>query len=84
MTVGVREFREGLASYLDQTEPVTVTRHGEPAGLFIPIVRDRKAAIAAYVQSAKKVQAMLAAAGVTEDEVVADFIELRKSGALAK
>jgi len=84
MTVGIREFREGLASYVDQTEPVTVTRHGQAAGLFIPIARDRKADVAAYVEAAKQAQVALAAAGVTEDEVVAEFAAMRCSEGTAQ
>ena len=79
MTAGVREFRQDLADYIDQTEPVTVTRHGRTVGLFIPVHQDRKAEIAAYVEAAKKASALLADLGMTEDEVVAEFASLRKA-----
>ncbi|CAG7603622.1 type II toxin-antitoxin system Phd/YefM family antitoxin [Leucobacter soli] len=78
-TVGVREFRQGLAEYIDQTEPVTITRHGQTVGLFIPVHRDRKADIAAYSEAARKANALLEEWGMTEDEVVAEFEALRKA-----
>lgn len=84
VTVGVREFRQSLADYIDQAEPVTVTRHGQTVGLFIPVHRDRKADIAAYVEAAKKAEGLLAEWGMTEDEVVAEFEELRRADQEAK
>ncbi|MDO5671406.1 MAG: hypothetical protein Q4G30_00935 [Actinomycetaceae bacterium] len=77
--VGVREFRQGLADYIDQTEPITVTRHGRTVGLFIPVHQDRKAEIAAYVQAAKKANELLTHMGITEDAAVAEFESLRKA-----
>ena len=41
LTVGVREFRQDLADYIDGDEPVTVTRHGRRVGVFIPTRGDR-------------------------------------------
>ncbi|MBN9139240.1 type II toxin-antitoxin system Phd/YefM family antitoxin [Leifsonia sp. H3M29-4] len=79
VTVGVREFRQDLADYIDQAEPVTVTRHGQTVGLFIPVRRDRKAEIAAYSEAAKKASALLEQLGMTEDEVVAEFDAMRKA-----
>lgn len=79
-SVGVREFRQDLAGYIDQTEPVTITRHGQVVGLFIPVHRDRKADLAAYVEAAAKADTLLAQWGVTEDEVVSEFESLRAAG----
>lgn len=78
-TVGVREFRQGLAEFIDQTEPVTITRHGQTVGLFIPVRRDRKADIAAYAEAAKKANALLTEWDTTEDEVAAEFDALRRA-----
>jgi len=78
VTVGVREFRQDLADYIDQTEPVTVTRHGRTVGVFIPVHQDRRAELTAYVEAAKKAGALLVELGATEDEVVAEFGALRK------
>ena len=40
--VGIREFREKLATYLRESNaPVAVTRHGDTVGYFIPARRKR-------------------------------------------
>ena len=79
-SVGVREFRRDLAHYIDQTEPVTVTRHGQAVGLFVPVRRDRQAEIAAFAEAASRARALLEELGTTEDEVVDEFDALRGSG----
>jgi len=79
VTVGVREFRQGLADYIDQEEPVTVTRHGRAVGLFIPVHRDREAEVAAYAEAARKASNLLSEMGLSEDEVVVEFDALRRS-----
>lgn len=77
--VSVGEFRQSLVEFIDQTEPVTITGHGQTVVLFIPVHRDRKAEIAAYAEAARKANALLAEWGVTEDEVVAEFDALRRA-----
>ena len=83
VSAGVREFRQGLSDFIDQSEPVTVTRHGQTVGLFIPVHPDRKAAVAAYAEAAEKANALLIELGMTEDDVVAEFDRLRKGAAPA-
>jgi len=39
--VGVREFRERIATYLESGAPVAVTRHGETLGVYVPTRRKR-------------------------------------------
>jgi len=75
ITVGIREFRENLAAYLLESDaPVTITRHGDTIGYFIPARRKRsEAERAALKEAAAQLDALLAAKGVTEDELVADF-----------
>ena len=34
--IGMREFRENLAGYLESGKPLAITRHGETLGYFIP------------------------------------------------
>ena len=34
--VGIREFRENLATYLESTTPVAITRHGATIGVYVP------------------------------------------------
>lgn len=79
VTVGVRQFRQDLADYIDQAEPVTVTRHGQTVGLFIPVHRAGRAEIAAYSEAVKKASALLEQIGMTEDEAVAEFDAKRKA-----
>ena len=40
--VGIREFREKLSAYLlESDEVITITRHGETVGYYIPTRRKR-------------------------------------------
>jgi len=78
-TVGVREFRQGLAEFIDQNEPVTVTRHGQTVGLFIPVHRDRNTDIAAYAHAAQRANELLNELALSENEAVEEFAALRTS-----
>ena len=81
VTVGVREFRSDLAGYIDQSEPVAITRHGQTVGLFIPVHRDRKADLAAYAQAARKAAALLGDLGLSEDQAIAEYAATRRGHA---
>jgi antitoxin (DNA-binding transcriptional repressor) of toxin-antitoxin stability system len=77
--VGIREFRAGLADFVDSDEPVAVTRHGHTVGYFIPVKADRAADVAALKAAGEKLDALLA---VTDDEVeamVEDFKTRREA-----
>jgi antitoxin (DNA-binding transcriptional repressor) of toxin-antitoxin stability system len=78
-TVGIREFRENLASYLESDKPVTITRHGDTVGIHNPGPRRKPTPEdwARLRESTVRVQRMLAEAGVTEEEVIADYEKLR-------
>ncbi len=73
--VGIREFREKLATYvLESDTPVAITRHGDTVGYFIPARRKRSdEERAALKEAAERLDGLLAAKGITEDELVADF-----------
>jgi PHD/YefM family antitoxin component YafN of YafNO toxin-antitoxin module len=77
--VGVREFREKLAAYLLESDsPVVVTRHGDTVGFYIPARRRRsETERAALKEAAARLQRMLAAEGISEDEIVRDFTRWR-------
>jgi len=81
LKVGIREFREKLASYLLESDtPVAITRHGDTVGYYIPARRKRtEADRAALKEAASRLQQMLDAQGISEDEVAADF-KLWRSG----
>ena len=73
--VGIREFREKLATYvLESDAPVAITRHGDTIGYFIPARRKRSdTERAALKQGAAQFDALLAARGITEAELVSEF-----------
>jgi antitoxin (DNA-binding transcriptional repressor) of toxin-antitoxin stability system len=72
-SVGIREFRAGLADFIASAEPVAVTRHGHTVGWFIPTPVDRDAEVASLRSAAAALDSLLAQRGVDVDEVVADF-----------
>jgi hypothetical protein len=78
--VGVREFREDLARYLESSKPLAITRHGRTIGLYIPLRQkpDEKA-LQELREANAQVQRLMEEAGITEDEVVAEFNALRKA-----
>jgi prevent-host-death family protein len=83
--IGIREFRENLAGYLLSSKPVTITRHGEPIGYVVPVRRrPTKTQLETLHEAGEKIDAMLAEAGVTEDELVRDFRKLRRERRKAK
>jgi antitoxin (DNA-binding transcriptional repressor) of toxin-antitoxin stability system len=78
VSVGVREFRRDLSSHIDSDEPVVVTRHGRRVGVFVPTRGDRAEAIAAYRAAVDEAHALVAAHGLDEEELVAEFDAARK------
>jgi antitoxin (DNA-binding transcriptional repressor) of toxin-antitoxin stability system len=77
--VGIREFRENLASYLESQTPVAITRHGATIGIYVPTRRKpSEADLEALRAAGKKMQSLIAAAGTTDEEIVAEFKEVRR------
>jgi antitoxin (DNA-binding transcriptional repressor) of toxin-antitoxin stability system len=79
LKVGIREFRTHLPHYLLETgQPVAVTRHGETIGYFIP---SRESKTADDIEILKTVAAhldsLLAAKGISEEELVSEFKKRR-------
>jgi antitoxin (DNA-binding transcriptional repressor) of toxin-antitoxin stability system len=78
--IGIRELRDKLASYMESTVPIEVTRHGQTVGFYIPVPkRPGQAEREALVEAGRRMQAELARLGVTEEELVADFKRWRKA-----
>ena len=76
--VGIREFRENLSSYLEAEKPVAITRHGATIGVYVPTrPRPSKETLEALRVAGEKMDAAIAAAGTSEEELIADFEELR-------
>ena len=78
--VGIREFRDKLASYLLESDaPVAITRHGDTVGYYIPARRTRNDSERdALREVAARMQTMLAAKGISEEEVLQDYKSWRK------
>jgi len=78
--VGVREFRERMASFLESDTPVAVTRRGETLGIYVPARRRRPetATVSELKMAADRLAEALA--DVEEDELVAEFRQARRRG----
>ena len=77
--VGIREFRENLSGYLESKTPVAITRHGATIGIYIPTKpKPSQADLEALRIAGQKMQEMIASAGTTEEELMADFKKLRR------
>ena len=80
LRIGIRELRDKLASYIESTVPIEVTRHGQTVGFYIPVPRrPGQAEREALLEAGRRMQAELARLGLTEEELVADFKRWRKA-----
>ncbi len=78
--VGVREFRENLSSFLESGNSLAIERHGKTLGFFIPAHRrDRKADIEALRAAGKELDSMIASWGVSEEELMKEYKEIRRA-----
>ena len=80
-SVGIREFRASLTEFIDNKQPVAVTRHGQTVGFFIPTARPAQADLQALRDAADKLESIMS---LTENDVeaaVRDFDVLRKGTA---
>ena len=78
--IGMREFRENLAGYLEAGKPLAITRHGETLGFYIPArKKSRNAEVEAMRAAAKELDAMIAAWGASEDELMQEYKEIRRA-----
>ena len=82
--VGIREFRAGLAEYIESETPVTITRHGQTVGFFIPARGQMDADLAALKKASAELDRMLAAQSVDVEAVAAEFKAARKAAASRK
>ncbi len=83
--VGIREFRENLSAYLESKSPVAITRHGATIGIYLPTKpKPSHADLEALRIAGEKMQALIAAAGTAEDELVSDFKKLRRESRTRK
>ena len=93
--VGVRAFRENLASFLESKTRVGITRHCTTIGTYVPgahTVRNGvrrtpkpcQADLKAFRLAGEQLDAMIAAAGTTAEELIADFEKARKEKRAAR
>ena len=80
LKVGIREFRDKLASYLlEAAEPVAITRHGDIVGYYVPARRKRsETERATRKEAASRLQQALAAEGISAEEILKDFKRWRR------
>ncbi|HUI42343.1 MAG TPA: type II toxin-antitoxin system Phd/YefM family antitoxin [Terriglobia bacterium] len=78
LKVGVREFRERIASFLASDTAVAVTRHGETLGVYVPTRRRRRKTAELTELRAAADRLAKALADVDEDQVVAEFKRARR------
>jgi len=80
LKIGIREFRENLADYLESGAPLAITRHGQTLGFYIPAQkRSRKAELAAMRAAAKDLDEMIASWGAGENELMEEYKRVRRS-----
>jgi antitoxin (DNA-binding transcriptional repressor) of toxin-antitoxin stability system len=83
--VGIREFRENLSTYLESKDPIAITRHGATIGIFLPTrPKPSQADLEALRIAGEKIDAMIVAAGTSEEELMEDFKRLRRESRMQK
>ena len=76
--VNVREFRNHLGKYMGKITPLAITRHGQTVGYYVParpLPSDSERF--ALQQASAALDTMLTQQGITEDELVQEFRDLR-------
>jgi antitoxin (DNA-binding transcriptional repressor) of toxin-antitoxin stability system len=77
-SVGIREFRASLAEYIETDAPVTITRHGQVVGLFVPLRQPSTADIERLRAASEQARAALPLDDAELEQVVAEFDALRR------
>ena len=76
--IGVREFRNKIAQYIMGQNPIEVMRHGETVGYYFPVRSSHKQQeIEALGKVAEKLQVLLAEKGLTEEDIIKDFRQMK-------
>lgn len=78
--VGVREFREQVARFLESDTPVAITRRGQTLGVYVPTPRGQvqKADLGELKAAADRLASVLAE--VDEEEIATEFQLNRRQG----
>jgi hypothetical protein len=82
--VGVREFREQIARFLESETPVAVTRRGETLGVYVPTPRKttRSAETAELRAAADRLAEALG--DLNEEQIVTEFKQMRRGNRVSK
>ena len=75
---GIREFRAGLADYIQDGSPVAVTRHGQTVGVFIPTQTGETVDMADLEQASSALDALLTMHRIDPEELVDEFKSARR------
>jgi antitoxin (DNA-binding transcriptional repressor) of toxin-antitoxin stability system len=76
-TVGVREFREHTADYLQGAGPIAVTHHGRVIGFYFPVPPDESETARALARLGAAVDRIRSETGITKDEL-SNWFNLRQ------
>lgn len=80
LKVGVREFRERIASSLESDTPVAVTRRGETLGVYVPTPRRRRKSADLSELKAAADRLAQALSDVDEEGLTEEFKQMRRRG----
>jgi antitoxin (DNA-binding transcriptional repressor) of toxin-antitoxin stability system len=78
ISVGIREFRASLAEYIETDGPVTITRHGQVVGLFVPLRQPSAADIERLRAASEQARAAVPLDDAELEQVVEEFDALRR------
>ncbi|MEB3356614.1 MAG: hypothetical protein VKK04_07800 [Synechococcales bacterium] len=77
--IGIREFRKNIGKYVDAASPIAISRHGRTVAYFIPVHQEpAKAELEALKSASLKLETLLAEQGISEEELVQEFRQLRE------
>ena len=80
--VNLREFRNNMAQHIGGQSPFAVTKHGQTVGYYIPVaVKPTEEDMASLHKAAQAFDGLLADHGINEDEIVAEFQDIRQKDA---
>ena len=77
-----REFRDNIGKYINSAEPIEMSHHGQTVGYFVPVRKKLdKADLEAFMIAARKVEALLSDHEIDAEELIQEFIQMRKNKA---
>jgi hypothetical protein len=78
-TIGIKEFREKLAQYLNEDTPLAITRHGFTIGYYLPARRPISETDQQALEDAtQRLHGLLEDQGIDPEDLIQDYKTLRK------